>query len=355
MPVYAVDGGTVRYCGRADGYGGPDPAGWIVVESPSGCWEYGHIVRQPNIRVGAKVAAGEQIAIINPDTSTNGGTPQDPIAPHLHLSFMPGSYDPDRKQDPLPVLTGANEPEGQPMAGWTGDPIWLADVLRPVLGDKLKGLPSWQEYGHGDYGDIWGVMVHHTGNANADAWSIRNGRPDLQGPLSNLHIAQDGTVTIVAAGVCWHAGQGSYPGLPTNNANFHVIGIECAWPRDLSLTPATQNREPWPDPEIISMRDTVAAILNRLGYGSDRVIAHKEWAGAAQGKWDPGNLDMNWFRGEVAKAQRGDFLPKPPAPQPPVPQPPTPVPPTDDRVLAEIAQLTEKVDRLSKHLGAVNA
>ena len=66
------------------------------------------------------------------------------------------------------------------------------------------------------------------------------------------------------------------------------------------------------------MRDTVAAILDRLGYGPDRVIAHKEYAGRSQGKWDPGNLDMNWFRSEVGLAQRGQFIPKPtPVPTPP--------------------------------------
>jgi len=109
---------------------------------------------------------------------------------------------------------------------------------------------------------------------------------------------------------------GSYPGIPTKNANQVVIGIECAWPRDTSITPATQGRERWPDPEIIAMRDTVAAILTKLGYNSSRVIGHKEWAGAAQGKWDPGNLDMGWFRSEVAKAMRGDFKPQPAPPKP---------------------------------------
>src|SRR5690606_9132654 len=32
------------------------------------------------------------------------------------------------------------------------------------------------------------------------------------------------------------------------------------------------------------------------------VIGHKEWAGAAQGKWDPGGMDMNKFRADVQKA-----------------------------------------------------
>lgn len=195
---------------------------------------------------------------------------------------------------------------GTPMT-WTGDPVWLEDVLRPALGNKLKTLPGWQNSGHGDFSDIRGVMVHHTGNGRATAQSIRDGRPDLAGPLSNLHIAQDGTVTIVAVGVCWHAGQGSYPWLPTNDGNQHLIGIECAWPMDTSITKATETRERWPDAEIISMRDTCAALLRKLGLGADRVIGHKEYAGAAQGKWDPGNIDMNWFRGEVGKALHGDF------------------------------------------------
>lgn len=218
-----------------------------------------------------------------------------------------------RQSKPLPLPTAIKEKS----VSWTGDPIWLADVLRaqqPSI--KVHELPDWRSYGHGDYRRIWGVMVHHTGNARADAMSIRNGRPDLLGPLSNLHIAQDGTVTVVAAGVCWHAGRGSYPGIPTDGGNQVLIGIECAWPRDTSITPATQTRERWPDAQIIAMRDSVAAILTRLGYDSSRVIAHKEYAGLAQGKWDPGNLSMDWFRGEVAKAQRGEFVPKPEKPEP---------------------------------------
>lgn len=204
---------------------------------------------------------------------------------------------------------------------WTGDPVWLADVLKaqePKI--KVRELPEWQQYGHGDFGSIWGVMVHHTGNARETAESIQRGRADLLGPLSNLHIAPDGTVTVVAGGVCWHAGMGSYPGIPTNNANYHLIGIECAWPTNTLIRPETEWLERWPDPQIIAMRDSVAAILTKLGFGSERVIAHKEWAGKSQGKWDPGNLDMNWFRGEVAKAQRGEFKvirPKDPNVQPP--------------------------------------
>ena len=186
-----------------------------------------------------------------------------------------------------------------------GDPTWLEEALRPALGNRLTTLPGWQNSGHGDFKDIRGIMVHHTGNSRESAQSIRKGRPDLDGPLANLHIAPDGTVTIVAVGVCWHAGQGSYPWLPTNNANWHMIGIECAWPT-IHPDGSYDEHELWPDPQIISMRDTCAALALRLGVGAERVIGHKEYA-AIQGKWDPGNVNMDWFRGEVAKDMRGEF------------------------------------------------
>ncbi|MEC4856735.1 N-acetylmuramoyl-L-alanine amidase [Mycobacteroides chelonae] len=219
----------------------------------------------------------------------------------------------------------------------SGDPIWLEDVLRPALGDRLKTLDGWQDRGHGDFLDIRGVMVHHTGSASATAESIRDGRPDLEGPLSNLHIAQDGTVTIVAVGVCWHAGEGSYPWLPTNNANWHMIGIECAWPKD-----PNNKAERWPDAQIISMRDTCAALALKLSVDASHVIGHKEYAGAAQGKWDPGNIDMNWFRGEVAKDIRGEFD----SSVPPVVVLPT-GPRTDRQLLEDILS---KVNVIAEHI-----
>jgi hypothetical protein len=108
-PVFAVQSGTVMFSGPAQGYGGPDPAGWIVIDSDdsqgSGVFEYGHVVRLPHIAVGATVNAGDQIGTINPDEGSNGG-----VAPHLHLSHMPRGYDPGGKIDPLPVLDGAAEP-----------------------------------------------------------------------------------------------------------------------------------------------------------------------------------------------------------------------------------------------------
>ena len=107
-PVYACASGTVIFAGAAQGYGGPDPAGWVVIDHPpeagGGCTEYGHIIRE--VGVGDRVRAGQRIARINPSSATNGGT-----APHLHLSVMPREYNPSAKVDPIPWLAGALEPE----------------------------------------------------------------------------------------------------------------------------------------------------------------------------------------------------------------------------------------------------
>ena len=58
---------------------------------------------------------------------------------------------------------------------WTGDPVWLADVPR-AEGVRLVEYPGWRDRGHGDFKDIRGVMVHHTGSDDRNR--LRNIRPE---------------------------------------------------------------------------------------------------------------------------------------------------------------------------------
>lgn len=109
--VRAIQGGTVLYAGAASGYGGPAPAGWVVIDSSDeqggGCFEYGHIVGE--VRAGDEVTAGQVIGRINSNTNTNGG-----VAPHLHVSYMPRVYDPATKRDFAALLNDAVYPGEQP-------------------------------------------------------------------------------------------------------------------------------------------------------------------------------------------------------------------------------------------------
>lgn len=294
----------------------------------------------------------------------NGGNSPGSYAQAVQKSAYPDRYDQrmDDAQALYDRIAGQTPTDTGGTVGVSGDPVWLEDVLRPALGDRLKTLDGWKTDGvGGTMGNIWGVIWHHTGNAAETPQSISQGRPDLQGPLAQIHIAPDGIVTIVAVGPCNHAGAGSWPGLPTDGANAYTIGIECAWPRNTALTEDTANQERWPDAQIISMRDVGAALTKHLGVPVSHNISHREWArfgpaGQRQYKWDPGNLDMDWFRGEIQKDIDGEFDGPATTPVPPSQQPgPVRVGPADDQLefrwnclggqtlIEAVAQIRDKV------------
>lgn len=211
--------------------------------------------------------------------------------------------------------SNASLSEGEAKVGFTGDPTYLEEVLRKDLGDRLIVEKDWKERGTGGImGDNWGVMIHHTGNANEKMQIIRDGvqQPSgfLPGPLSQALVYPDGRFHLIAIGPCNHAGGRDANGMGPDNANSRLIAFECAY----------NGSGGWPQKQIITMRDATAAILRFLGHKSDRCIGHKEYAPSR--KPDPGNMDMKWFRGEVQLDIDGHVFPGeqltsiPPAPTP---------------------------------------
>lgn len=291
-PIYAAAAGTVAHIGAASGFGQ-----WIVLQHDGFSTVYGHMwnAAATGLRQGDRVAGGKLIALVGNNGQSTGA--------HLHFEVHPGAWRAGSQIDPLPWLAGAAQPGPPPLslapvAGpWTGDPVWLADVLR-AEGLRVVEYPGWRDRGHGDFKDIRGVMVHHTGSDTATAASIATGRPDLAGPLSQIHIARDGTVTLVAVGVAWHAGKGSYPWLPTDLGNWHLIGIEAA---NSGTSTTAAHRTNWPDAQYDAIVRCCAAINRRLAQNSSRTIGHKEYAGRAQGKWDPGAIDMGVLRADIQR------------------------------------------------------
>ncbi|GAS94442.1 Lysin A/amidase [Mycolicibacterium canariasense] len=197
---------------------------------------------------------------------------------------------------------------------WTGDPVWLADVLR-AEGLTVIETPGWLESGHGDMGSLWGVLNHHTGS-NGSTWqSIRYGRSDLAGPLANIHLRRDGVVELVAVGVCWHGGTGYWPGLGRHNANQRMIGIECQ--NDGGGSPGKPHRSSWPDVQYDALVKVNAAINRRIDVDASHSLSHKEYdqgdPPTAEGKWDPGAIDMDILRADIQaqinrKPRTGGFL-----------------------------------------------
>lgn len=171
--------------------------------------------------------------------------------------------------------------------GHRGDPLFLADVIR-AFGVNTRELDGWKYDGHGDFNVIWGIVIHHTGGNNASAMSISTGSASLEGPVSQIHLDRNAVATIICAGIAWHAGIGSWPGIATNNANAVTIGIEAN----------SDGVTPWPFPMLDAYYRICAAICWYLGLPATRVIGHKDWA-KVQGKWDPGLIDVRDFQNRV--------------------------------------------------------
>lgn len=176
----------------------------------------------------------------------------------------------------------------KPNPNHRGDPLFLPDVLK-AFGVKVQEWDGWRDRGHGDFTIIQGVFAHHTGT-DKDIPGYIADHPEL-GLCSQIHLNRDGTAVIVGAGIAWHAGRGSYQGWPTDNANQVAIGIEAA----------SSGTSPWPPAQLDAYYRTCAAILWYLGKPAtpQTLLGHKEYSGAAQGKWDPGGIDMNDFRRNV--------------------------------------------------------
>lgn len=168
---------------------------------------------------------------------------------------------------------------------------WLPDVLR-AAGCEVVEVPGWQTRGHGEMSSLLGVMCHHTaGSRNGETPSlsvVRDGRPDVPGPLAQLLLSRTGTYYVVAAGKCWHAGRGEWRGIVAGSSHF--IGIEAE-------NTGLDNDQPWPAGQMDAYATGVAAILKHIGARPEFCIGHKEFA--PRRKIDP-TFDMETFRATVA-------------------------------------------------------
>jgi len=179
--------------------------------------------------------------------------------------------------------------------------LWLPRVLEQA-GLKVAEVPGWENRGLGDMGPVLGILCHHTAGPKKGNMPslgvIRDGRPDLKGPLSQLGLGRDGTYYVIAAGRAQHAGAGNWLGV--RDGNRHMIGIEA---ENTGLA-----SDPWPEVQIDAYQRGVAAVLGHLGLSSERCAGHKEYAEPRGRKVDP-TFDMKAFRSKVAESMNGGARP----------------------------------------------
>ena len=170
----------------------------------------------------------------------------------------------------------------------------LADVARST-GLPVIEVPGWRTRGHGPMTDVRTIIAHHTaGPASGNYPSlgvVRDGRPGLAGPLAQLGLARDGTVYVIAAGLCWHAGVSRDP----SYTNSHAVGIEAEG----------TGTDPWPARQMDAYARLCRALADHYGLPCSRVLGHKETCAPVGRKVDP-NFDMDAFRKRVEEVDDMD-------------------------------------------------
>lgn len=182
---------------------------------------------------------------------------------------------------------------------------WLADVLRDA-GCTVVEEDGWKTRGRDGSFTPKAIMLHHdaspAGETSNGVDVIRDGRPGLAGPLSQLWLSYDGVWHVVAAGRANHAGEGGPWGvISTDDGNGDAIGIETDHTTD----------EKWTDPQRSEGLRGVHALAQRLGITTreeiDRAVtAHKEYAPTR--KIDPDPMNMDNARAQLAAYTGGGLF-----------------------------------------------
>jgi hypothetical protein len=141
--------------------------------------------------------------------------------------------------------------------------------------------PGWQSFGHGEMDSLRGILIHHTAGGGKNDWlTVRNGRPGLVGPLAHMTLERNGSVRLLAAGLCYHAGSGSHPVIGTNNGNLRMIGIE-------GVSPGIGSNA-WTREQLETYPRLVASLLTWYRLPVERALFHLEWATPRGRKIDAG-------------------------------------------------------------------
>lgn len=207
----------------------------------------------------------------------------------------------------------------------------MADVCRRA-GLSVVEQAGWQTRARSSGGYADGrptcIMWHHTASSTTPANDVSYIINAQDAPLSNLYLARDGTVYVIAAGATNTNGKGgpltvSRGTVPADSMNTYAIGIEAA---------NSGVGEAWPQVQIDAFFTLSNALCAAYGLLPTDVASHAAWApsrkidpataAAVQGPWQPRSINANgtWnvddLRSECARRAGA----APPTPTPPTPE-----------------------------------
>lgn len=190
---------------------------------------------------------------------------------------------------------------------------WMADEYRKA-GLKVVEVAGWKNRGRpastGHFDPDGAETNHHTGTTTSASKTMPTlrtlieGRPDLAGPLAPKGIGFDGTVYVIAAGRCNHAGKvgkRGVPGMPYGaDGNAIALGNEVD----------TNGTQKMPKAQRDALAKVNAVDLMHFKRGTEYLHRHEDISGT--GKWDIGNLTTAQIRSDAAAARKALTVPPPP-------------------------------------------
>jgi N-acetyl-anhydromuramyl-L-alanine amidase AmpD len=157
-----------------------------------------------------------------------------------------------------------------------------SQVLRAVKasGVRYKLVPGWNnpDYSASGVWDPVGVLEHHTAGKDSLGWVVNN----QYRPIRACHflIDRDGTVNVVYALKCYHAGLGGPTKVgnavvPKNAGNSYLYGIEI---ESLGTSLDNSKFNGYTDAQVEATAKLTAALLNMLNVPTSAVLNHKDYA-----------------------------------------------------------------------------
>lgn len=167
-----------------------------------------------------------------------------------------------------------------------------AAVRSALEGAGLRVVASsgWDDPGRAASG-TWSpayVLMHHTANGGAkgNAPSLAYCERGTYPPVRNCHllIARDGTVHLVYALKCYHAGEGGPgrwgdgPSVPADAMNGYAYGIEIESAGTSLDVDANGGTNGYTDAQVVAAAAAAGALLALLGRSTGCAINHRTWA-----------------------------------------------------------------------------
>lgn len=171
-------------------------------------------------------------------------------------------------------------------------------------------VDGWQTRGRPGAFDPIGVLCHHTGSYDGIAdtssdlayarWLATVGRPDLSAPLCQLALAAESVVFVIAAGRANHAGVARASGpIPAGDGNTMLVGIEAMNSGEQGWDTLGVDAAGDPVTQAEGYARLCAALCAGYSWPAAAVRGHRETS--TTGKWDPGLLDLDAHRADVAR------------------------------------------------------